>query len=44
MSFVVASEQFRGHPAVASFSFAGVSIPWYRRSIWTPSCVLSPTP
>src|ERR687892_213253 len=44
MSFVVASEQFGGPPAAASLSLAGVSSPWYRRSICTPSVVLSPTP
>jgi hypothetical protein len=43
-SFVVASEQLRGQPAVASFSFPGDSRPWKRFSIAIPRPVLSPTP
>src|SRR5438876_1185712 len=43
-SLVVASEQFRGQPAVASFILCGDSSPWKRFSIAIPRPVLSPTP
>ncbi len=43
-SLVVASEQLRGQPAVASFILCGDSMPWKRCSIAMPRPVLSPTP
>src|SRR4051794_12673858 len=43
-SLVVASLQFRGQPAVASFILCGDSRPWKRFSISIPRPVLSPRP
>ena len=43
-SFTIASEQLRGHPAVASFILAGLSMPRNRRSILVASPMLSPRP
>ncbi len=43
-SLIKASEQFRGQPAVASFSFAGLSMPRNRFSILPASPMLSPRP